>query len=115
LPAAIPASHPVRSRDAHALIRLLDLHGGFEEEGDGCGLDAEGAGGNGGGVMDRREFVAAGVAAVVASQMPEARGAEGQQGGAGKLIGAARRLPDRDAAAGYLVSLAQAGDGVEIG
>lgn len=62
--------------------------------------------------MDRREFVAAGVAAVVASQMPEARGAEGQQGGAGKLIGAARRLPDRDAAAGYLVSLAQAGDGV---
>ncbi len=49
---------------------------------------------------------------MLVSQMPDAIAAEDPGAVAGKLIGEARRLPDRDASAGSLVSLAQPGDAV---
>jgi len=61
--------------------------------------------------MNRRKFLTSGLSLIAASCMAKAVGPKTQASTA-KLIGGAAKIPDREASAGYLVSLTQPGHGV---
>jgi alpha-L-fucosidase len=64
--------------------------------------------------VDRRSFLASGVSALALSRLAKALDGQVFQAQAAHLIGAARKIADRDSSAGYLVSLTQPGDGVRF-
>ncbi len=64
--------------------------------------------------MNRREFVAGGMSSIALSRCVNALQGKLTQTECASLIGGARRIPDRDSIAGYLVSLTEPGQGVSF-
>ena len=62
--------------------------------------------------MNRRVFLASGIATIALSRMAKAIGPQTFEAEAAKLIGGATKIVDHEASAGYLVSLTQPGQGV---
>ena len=62
--------------------------------------------------MNRRELLTGGMSMLALSQVAQADKTSKFSAEAATLVGGARRLPDRDAFAGYLVALTKPGDGV---
>ena len=62
--------------------------------------------------MNRRVFLASGISTIALSQMAKAIGPQTIQAEAVSLLGGATKIADREASAGYLVSLTQPGHGV---
>ena len=64
--------------------------------------------------MNRREFLTSGISTIVLSRMAKAIEPQTIGTEAAKLVGGATKIVDREASAGYLVSLTQPGQGVEF-
>jgi len=62
--------------------------------------------------MNRRVFLTSGISAIAVSRMKNAIESQTPVAETAKLIGGASKIADRDASAGYLVSLTQPGHGV---
>jgi alpha-L-fucosidase len=62
--------------------------------------------------MNRRVFLTSGITTIAFSRMAKAIGSQTIEVEAARLIGGAMKIADREASAGYLVSLTQTGQGV---
>jgi alpha-L-fucosidase len=64
--------------------------------------------------MNRRQFLTSGISTIALSRMAKAIGPQSTGLETAKLIGGAAKIADREAAAGYLITLTQPGQGVAL-